>query len=258
MVVIPAGGFAMGASVDDVEGHEDEGPQHSVKIKRSFAFGVREVTVGEFRQFVEATGYVADPPPDQPCGDGTRNWQVPGFDQSDDHPAVCLSWLDAQAYVRWLASRSGAPYHLPSEAQWEYAARGGTDTPRYWGDDPAKACENANVADAALKKKFPNWRAYACDDAQTYTAAAGRYQANGFGIFDALGNIWEWTQDCWHDGYKNAPADGSAWVEESCGVRVFRGGSWFNGPRSVRAAFRNSETTVFRSTLLGIRLARDL
>jgi formylglycine-generating enzyme required for sulfatase activity len=185
-----------------------------------------------------------------------RSWRDPDFDQEDSHPAVCVSWQDAKAYVAWLAMKTGKPYRLLSESEWEYAARAGTRTSRYWGDDPDLACEYANVhdADTQARHRFP-WEAHACRDGHVETAPVGKFKANAFGLHDMLGNAWEWVEDCQSVNYIGAPADGSARVTDDCPRRVYRGGGW-SGPASVRAATRNSNPAGYRSQLLGFRVAR--
>ncbi len=143
------------------------------------------------------------------------SWRAPGFEQADRHPAVCVSWRDAQAYVAWLSAETGERYRLPSEAEWERAARAGTETQRYWGDGEADQCAYENGRTGG-----PGGR---CEDGMTYTAPVGSYAANGFGLFDLLGNVREWVEDCWHDDYAGAPDDGGAddgrGLRSPCGAR---------------------------------------
>jgi formylglycine-generating enzyme required for sulfatase activity len=267
MVVIPAGSFRMG-SPDSEQGRDsDEGPVHTVRIDEPFALARREVSVGQFRAFVEATGYRTEAEKGGGCyvwdgsqwgKDSKRNWRSPGFEQGEDHPVVCVSWNDARAYVGWLGKETGQTYRLPSEAEWEYAARAGTTTARFWVDSPDAACRYANVADRAAKKKNPDWTIHDCDDGFVYTAPVGSFEANAFGLRDMLGNAGEWTEDCWNDSYKGAPADGRAWVKGDCGRRVVRGGSWSYVPDYVRSANRFRFVTEFRYYFLGFRPARTL
>jgi formylglycine-generating enzyme required for sulfatase activity len=187
-----------------------------------------------------------------------KSWRDPGFKQGAAHPAVCLSWNDAQAYAAWQSKRSGKTYRLPSEAEWEYAARAGTSTSRYWGEDPKQACKFANVADRNLRAKYPNFPIHDCDDRHAATAPVGSFLPNALGLYDMLGNVWEWTQDCWSEGYAGAPRDGSAWLEGDCGRRVVRGGSWIDGPGFARAAFRSGDLPGDRGDNQGFRLARTI
>jgi len=194
----------MGSPAGEEGRDNDEGPTHQVRIAELFALSQREVTVGEFRAFVRATGY-------------------------------------------------------RTEAEWEYAARAGTESARYWGEDPDAACDYANVHDqTSQRKNGSGWLAHACDDGYARTAPAGRYEANAFGLEDTLGYVWEWTEDCWNDSYDGAPSDGSAWTGGACRRRVLRGGSWYNEPEFVRSANRNRNNTEYRIINVGFRPARTL
>ncbi len=261
MIVVPAGAFVMGS-----DRQVGEGPAHRVQVRR-FAIGRHEVTRGEYAAFVDATGRA------DPVGCRVRNaaagrgndprasWRAPGFAQHDHgHPVVCVSWADARAYAAWLSGQAGAPYRLPSEAEWEYAARSGTTTPRYWGDRATEQCAHANGADRAAAVRFADWAAAGCDDGVSYTAPAGSYAANGFGIHDMLGNVAEWVGDCWRNSYGGTePRDGAPWGSgESCGLRVLRGGSWASPPDDLRSAFRESNYANIRSHAIGFRVARTI
>lgn len=173
---------------------------------------------------------------------------------------VCVSWDDAQEYVRWLSGETGEGYRLLSESEWEYAARGGKGTARYWGEGESGQCRHANGADRALKRRYRDWEwsTAGCDDGHVHTAPVGSFGANGYGLHDVLGNVWEWAEDRWHDDYRGAPTDGSAWTSGGeRGRRVVRGGSWVNPPWFLRFALRNGYTTAIRSGL-GFRVARTL
>ena len=259
MVVVPAGRFQMGSPADEEGRDDDEGPVHRVTIGEAFAAGVHEVTRAEYERFAEATGYAAG----NECytyegGERTGNWRDPGYRQSGAHPVVCVSWADAQAYVGWLSRESGAEYRLLSEAEWEYAARGGTETARYWGEEETEQCRHANGADAAAKQKYHRLTVVECDDGHVHTAPVGSYTKNRFGVSDVLGNVWEWVEDCWNDDYAGAPADGTAWEQGNCDTRVLRGGSWDYVPRNLRSALRYRNTTGYRSDYVGFRVARRL
>jgi formylglycine-generating enzyme required for sulfatase activity/uncharacterized caspase-like protein len=261
LVVIPAGSYQMGAPAKEAGSGDSERPRHEVRIGKQLAFGRYEVTRGQYEAFVKATGYqgegschvwVGSEWINQPG----RNWRDADVDQNDSHPVVCVSWQDAKAYVAWLAMKTGKAYRLPSESEWEYAARGGTRTSRYWGDDPGLACEYANVHDADTQalRHFP-WEPHECRDHYVETAPVGKFKPNAFGLHDMLGNVWEWVEDCQSVNYVGAPNDGSARVGDDCPRRVYRGGGW-SGPASVRAATRNSNPASYRSQLLGFRVIR--
>jgi formylglycine-generating enzyme required for sulfatase activity len=262
MVWIAAGSFEMGSN----NGSSREKPVHRVSITQPFAMGRYEVTVGEFRQFVNATGYRTDAEKKGSCyswSSGGKyingvNWRSPGFSQNDNHPVVCVSWNDAMAYAKWLSQQTGKQYSLPSEAQWEYAARAGTKTARYWGNDADDACGYANVADKKAKQKYSGWTIHNCTDGYVYTAPVGQFEPNAFGLFDMLGNVWEWCADPWHSNYKGAPTDGQVWSGGDESYRVLRGGSWDDVPRDGRTAGRNRFTSVERDGSFGFRVVSSV
>ena len=262
MVVAPSGSFLMGSTTSRVD---DEHPAHPVMIPRPFAVGVYEVTRGEFARFVSASGRSME----NACTtaeDGKwktrsgRHWKRPGFSQTDEHPVVCVDWNDAKAYVQWLSRETGAKYRLLSEAEWEYVARAGTRTARFWRESERGQCRYANGADEALKRRHADreWVIASCDDGHAKTAPVGRFQANGYKLHDVLGNVWEWTEDCWNDSYAGAPSDGSAWTSGNCGRRVMRGGSWRSRPVFFRSALRLFNSPGARTNRLGFRVARTL
>lgn len=231
MVIIPAGRFSMGSSDSEPGRDTDENPVHRAAIPRAFAAGKYEVTVGEYAAFAQETARSSSG-----CfifkdgkfqNDSAANWQSPGFAQTANHPVACVNWDDAKAYAEWLTRKSGKNYRLLSEAEWEYAARAGTTTAYYWGDNANAGCSYANGADQTAKATLPANFIYAnCSDGHTYNAPAGSFQPNAFGLHDMSGNVWEWTEDCWNANYNGAPNDGSAWTSGECGRRVVRGGSW--------------------------------
>jgi formylglycine-generating enzyme required for sulfatase activity len=215
MFELPPGVFFMGSDDTEVGRWDDEGPRREVTVA-PFAIARTEVTVAQFHAFVEATGYRAD----GGCWvwsadeqgyrfDPLHDWRSPGFDQGEtgDHPVVCVSLDDAQAYLAWLSEQvGGAPFRLPTEAEWEYAARGGTASAYFWGevvrDVPENACHYANGADAALERSGlggKDWAYIVCSDEEAFTAPVGSFLANGFGLSDMAGNVWEWVEDCWQD-----------------------------------------------------------
>ena len=234
-MVVPAGTFTMGSPASEEFREEDEGPQHSVTIPAPFAVGVYEVTFAEWDACVRAGGCGGYAPADEGWGRGSR-------------PVINVSWEDAQAYVSWLSQQTGARYRLLSEAEWEYVARAGSRTARYWGESESGQCRNANGFD------FPGF----CSDGYEYTAPVGSFAPNVFGLYDVLGNVWEWTQDCWNGSYAGAPTNGSAWQSGDCGRRVLRGGSWVVDPSSLRSARRIRFTSEFRFYYDGFRVARTL
>ena len=226
MVRIPPGKFKMGSA-----DYSDEGPQHEVTIAYDFEIGKYPVTFEEYDVFAKATNRQL---PDD------RGWE------RDRMPVINVSWHDAQDYVQWLSKQTGKQYRLPTEAEWEYAARAGTQTRYWWGDDIGK--NNAVCIGCGSQ-----W-----DGEQT--APVGSFKPNPFGLYDTAGNVWEWTRDCWHDNYNNAPVDGSAWLEANgghCDRRVVRGGSWCDGPQYLRSAIRGGYDTDGASSGVGFRIARD-
>ena len=191
--------------------------------------------------------------------DASSSWENPDISQTDRDPVVCVSWDDANSYVGWFSRKTGKGYRLLSEAEWEYAARAGAATARYWGDAPSEACGFANVHDATSKKRNRSiWSAHGCDDRYAKTAPVGSFAANRFGLHDVLGNVWEWVEDCWNGTYAAAPTDGSAWTSRNCGRGVIRGGAWRFEPRDVRSAVRRRPRHRRRGGNLGFRIARTL
>jgi len=271
MVVIPAGEFTMGSPASEAERGVDEGPQRQVSIAL-FALGRSEVTVAEYRRYADESGYkteaerdtraqgcsgfiYADPAARNPGPQPVTSWRSPGLAQAESHPVLCVSWNDARAYAQWLSKKTGKRYRLPTESEWEYAARAGSVTARFWGDDPVQACRFANVAD---QSRFQTWgfgQKHECTDGHYFTAPAGGYSPNRFGLYDMLGNVWEWTEDCWNSSYASAPADATAWLTGDCAQRVSRGGSWSTVPRFARSAARNKNPADHRDNLTGFRLA---
>jgi formylglycine-generating enzyme required for sulfatase activity len=277
MVQIPQGTYLMGAPAgeEDREGVPPElrgrsQPQRRVSIEYSFSLGKYEVTRGEFAAFVQATRYQtgsscwALPPGGKYTEQSGLSWHNPGFPQTARDPVVCVSWDDARAYVEWLSRTTGKNYRLPSEAEWEYAARARTTTARYWGDSRDNACFYANVADLMTAGRYSFEKTpqnlFMCSDGYAYTAPVGQFRPNAFGLYDVLGNAWEWTGDCWGDDLSGAPANGAYRGTTSnpgdCSKRVTRGGSWSYHPRFVRAATRFWAFWGYRHDSLGFRVAR--
>ena len=274
MVVIPAGEFTIGSGEEERKKYVEAGakqewadwekPVSGIRLG-AYAMGKTEVTVGQYAAFVKATGYSGS----KGCNvlkdgawkqDEQADWSKPGFDQGQDHPVVCVSWKDAKAYVAWLSQETGKEYRLASEAEWENGARAGTRTRRYWGDDWAddQACDYANGADLSLKEKF-NWSpTFNCRDAAVYTAGVkGNRKPNALGLYDMLGNAWEWVEDCFVESYSGLSKEGKP---QQCAQaearRVVRGGAWDYVPRGLRSADRDGGSPGDRSGSTGFRLAR--
>lgn len=246
LVVVAAGAFQMGDQHGN--GEAQERPVHDVQIEKSFALGRTEVSFEEYDRFARATGRSL--PDDEGIGRGKL-------------PVLNVSWNDALAYSAWLSAQTGKNYRLPSEAEWEYAARAGSKTIRSWGNKPDKACQFANVGDRTLKRRMaqqavPVSNEHPCDDGYAGPAPVGTYKASSFGLNDMFGNVYEWTADCGKTSYAGAPIDGEPWVVKGCGTRISRGGSWESGPEHVRSAARVALEPDYRDARLGFRVARDL
>ena len=247
----------MGSPSHEQGRREDEGPVHEVTIATPFAIGVYEVTVGEFRQFVDETGHSVA----SLCLTGNRTdrgWRNLRFGQGGRHPMACVDWDDVQAYTAWLSQETGEEYRLPSESEWEYAARAGTSAAWPWGRDESDQCRYANGADASAKERYSDLTVASCRDWHADAAPVGSFGANGWGLHDMQGNVWELTEDCWNDSYAGAPSDGSAWEYGDCRRHVLRGGSWFGSPPYLRAAERFWVATGNRDVTYGFRVARTL
>src|SRR5262245_21947848 len=256
MVPLPPGTFTMGSRDGECGRLAVEGPQHTVTIAKPFAVSRFAVTVDQFALFAARSGHQ----PGERCRqwDG-RDWKDkagsfrnPGFEQTNNHPVVCVSWIDAQAYAFWHSQRTGHRYRLLTEAEWEYAARAGTTTPFWWGISlsPDQANYNATTTYGPSGRAGP-WR--------QRTVPVDSFTPNPWGLYQMHGNVWEWVQDGWHQDYKGAPSDGSArQPAANCETRVLRGGSWLNGPRGLRSARRHGASPDFRRSDVGFRLAMTL
>ncbi|MFN6952981.1 MAG: SUMF1/EgtB/PvdO family nonheme iron enzyme [Albidovulum sp.] len=264
MVALPTGSFSMGSPVSEEGRDTNEGPMRTVTIGTQIAVMKYEVTVAEFRRFVEATGYALD----RDCyadldGDGAwaqtpeADWLNTGFTQQGAQPVVCVSRDDAKAYAAWLSQESGKPYRLLSEAEWEFAARAGTRTAFSFGEDGGQGCDYMNGADLTAKQRFRGWTTMRCADGYVYTSPVGSFRPNGFGLSDMHGNVWEWVEDCYEDSYlAGQRSDGLAYATSSCTHGVGRGGSWDGGADFLRSAIRTRLPIHSRSNGLGFRLAR--
>jgi formylglycine-generating enzyme required for sulfatase activity len=271
MVVVPPGDFMMGPEPGEMERvvnsldfisasiarrfDREMKPRHAVKITRRFGIGMFDVTKREFLQFTQVTGYSSN----SDChafvnsrfsSIGSAAWLRPGFRQTDKDPVVCVSWEDAQAYIEWLnktlaTQRNTANqdlYRLPTESEWEFAAGASMISPKWWS-----GLTNSRSAD--------------CDECGSVwdhkgTAPVGSFPPNPLGLYDMLGNVWQWVQDCWHDNYVNAPSDGNAWGDTICGSHVMRGGGWTTASFAIRPSLRS--TTRFPTNYVGFRVAKTL
>ena len=273
LVVVPHGGFRMGAGDDETDAGAAERPVHYVRFERGFAMSRTEVTVGEFRRFVAATGYRSRAVRrghsivyDERSGNLVRrsgvDWRSDyvGMPAQDDLPVLHVSAKDAQAYTEWLSQQSGQRYRLPSEAEFEYALRAGRDGRFPWlGLVPRSRSGNVTGA-RDVSPSGRNWRNafHEYGDGWWGPAPVGRFASNAFGLHDLVGNVSEWVADCWHDSYRRAPTDGEAWVNPGCRNRVMRGGSWLSAPAQVRSAWRLSVDADTTNARLGFRVVRDL
>jgi formylglycine-generating enzyme required for sulfatase activity len=273
MVVVPHGGFRMGARDGEVGALPAERPLHYVRFERGFAMARTETTVGEFRRFVEASGYRSRSVRrghsivyDERSGNLVRRsgvtWEHDyiGERAREDMPVLHVSARDAEAYAHWLSQQTGERYALPSEAQFEYAVRAGTEGSLPWNTRvPPRAAGNVTGA----RDRSPTGRSWhnafpGYGDGWWGPAPVGTFVANAFGLHDLPGNVSEWVADCWHEGYRRAPADGQPWVNPGCRQRVIRGGSWASAPAQVRSAWRLSTDGDTTNARLGFRLVREL
>ncbi|MEZ4599570.1 MAG: SUMF1/EgtB/PvdO family nonheme iron enzyme [Syntrophotaleaceae bacterium] len=241
LVVVAAGSFRMG----DLGGRGtgDEKPVHQVKFSRSFAVGQYEVSFAEYDRFCRATGRTL--PDDRGRG-------------RDRHPVANVSWEDAMAYTAWLTKMTGHRYRLPTEAEWEYVARAGTGTLFWWGENGDRSCSHENILDQAAKDVLGRLDSASCRDNQIYAAPVGSFKANGFGLYDMLGNVGEWCRDSWHADYHQAPGDGRAWTAPDSPFKVVRGGSWSSDPKTSRSAERLALKSTLSRENVGFRLVREL
>lgn len=293
-VTVPAGTFDMGSDepVDTLaaaypglersrfEGLTDEAPVHRVRITRAFEMSRHEVTVGQFRAFLQRSGHVPESIADGTGGYGYNpgydpattarrdafegrqprySWQNPGFPQGDNHPVVNVTWNDAMALARWLSAQDGRTYRLPTEAEWEYACRAGSNRRYQHGNEPEGLLRAGNTFDQDAAANWPAWRERALPgrDGHAFTAPVGSFAPNAFGLHDMHGNVWEWVSD-WYgeDYYARSPTNDPAGPADG-NVKVRRGGSWHTWPLYTRCAFRNWNTVQTRYPLVGIRLVRE-
>jgi formylglycine-generating enzyme required for sulfatase activity len=252
MVWLARGEFQMGSPPKEPGRNLDE-RLHLAHVPEPLAMSETEITLGQFRQFAQQAGYRTEVDRGSTClrpddswqqlvPDLSLSWESPGYPVTERHPVACISWNDARAYADWLAQATGQQYRLPTELEWEYAARAGTNSSRFWGDDPKVGCTLANTAE--------------CKDKYTYSAPAGTFAPNPFGLRDVLGNVAEWTCSEYEKSYSGTEARCS----ETAGAspRVFRGGSWLDAPDLVRSAARDGAPANIGFNTVGFRLVRTL
>jgi formylglycine-generating enzyme required for sulfatase activity len=264
MVVVPPGSVTVGPADDGAERMGFEEPRYTLTITRAIGVGRYEVTRGQFARFVQESGHKVDGGcfvwnGSRYLQDASRDWRNPGFAQKDNEPVVCVNWNDAKAYSEWLTKTTGEFYRLPTEEEWEYAARAGSLVSRPWGDKPQQACRYANVADTSAKRGVAgtvSWEFHECNDHHAHTAPVGSYPPNAFGLYDMLGNAWEWTEDCWSDENGGAPGDDPDWLNKVCSQRVLRGGAWVDSPTFVSYDFRFFIGSRDRDFYAGFRVVR--
>ena len=268
MVKITGGCFEMGSPAKET-GREPDEMQHRVCVS-DFELAPTELTVGEFKRFATATGYQTDAEKDtgyKGCYASSKSgkwepqaglsWRKPGYKQGDDYPVACVSWNDVQAYTQWLSQQTGQGYRLPTEAEWEYAARAGTTAARHWGDSPKQACQYANVADRAESPTGLVWTdKHECSDGYWYPAPVRKFRPNPWGLYDMMGNVWEWTCSAYDKDYGVAEKECSN--NNTVDPLAVRGGGWNDQPARVRSAYRAWNTPANRGNLTGFRLARYL
>ena len=275
MVVIPSGSIYVGSYPEEIGRRANERDRTMATIENEYAMGQTEVTLKQYRAFVTATnhksiqaeykgqtligcnyfdgksyGYIAH-----------HNWKNPGYPQREDAPVVCVSWSDAKAYVDWLTEITGRTYRIPSTIEFEYASRAGSNTPWFWGTDLTAACDFANIGDRTFGARYPSRPTFPCDDGYVYTASVAKFKPNDFGLYDMVGNAWEWTNDCFHQDLTQGPLDGSSWEADDdgdCTFRTPKGGSWISGVSWSRAAVRSRDGAHYKSFMLGFRVAAEL
>ena len=273
MAVVPHGAFTMGAGDGEPDASDHERPAHPVRFARGFGLSIREITVGEFRRFIAATGHrtraerrgfsmVYDERSNNFVRRSGVDWYSDylGRPADDGLPVLHVSARDAQAYAEWLSAQTGQRYRLPSEAEFEYALRAGSQGRWPWGEGapPPLVANTTGALDRSPAGRtwtnaFPGY-----GDGYWGPAPVGSMEPNAWGLHDLAGNVSEWVADCWHDGYRRAPGDGSAWVNPGCRDQVIRGGSWASSPAQTRSAWRAPANVDTTNARLGFRVARDL
>jgi formylglycine-generating enzyme required for sulfatase activity len=270
MIVVPAGTFTIGSSADEPGRRDDEGPQKVIRIAQPFAVGRFEVTRGQYEAFLRATHHPVNGncmtdrrKPGTWALDAETSFHDPGFSQTDDHPAACVTWNDAKAYVAWLNTRTDGGYRLLTEAEWEYAARAGSTTAYPWGASVHDGCVHMNGFDKVIEaKKGDLYKGEAvsfanCSDGYLNTSPVGSYARNAFGLYDMIGNLAEWVEDCSTQSYDSMRSDGTQ-EGGDCSKRIVRGGSWGTQPRQLRSAERIRYSPDAVDDSIGIRVAKTL
>jgi formylglycine-generating enzyme required for sulfatase activity len=275
MVTVPGGQFSMGSTANPTDGNYPASvPVHQVQV-RTFKLSKYETTVKQFRQFVDATGYQVGTDcwklaaNDWGMEYGQLSWDSPANAATEYHPVMCVSWNDAHAYLEWLSKETGKHYRLPSEAEWEYAARARSNTRYPFGDNPAELCRFANTFEksgkAAIAQLTGKTReAIPCDDHAELTTVVGMFKPNAFGLYDMLGNVGEFVEDCQHLTYENAPTDGRAWTEACAkfhggAMAIHRGGNYNSGAAGASPTMRGHAGLDNRSSVgEGFRIAEDM
>lgn len=275
IVHIAGGQFRMGCSSGDRLCDKYEKPAHDVVVA-AFGMSRTEITVGQFRSFIDSTGHVTDAEKNSAGFEGCyvwtenggisrsnaswkwqkgKSWRNPGYTQNGKYPATCVSWNDATAYAKWLGSVTGKSYRLPTEAEWEYAARAGHSSRYDFGDDAIDLCRYANGADKTPSPNGSNWSGrLKCTDEHWFSAPVATFQANALGLHDMQGNVWEWVEDTWSPGYQNTPTDGRAYLAGKSEQRVLRGGAWDGSEKMLRVTNRSKGEISSRAAMTGFRL----
>lgn len=273
---VKAGRFDMGCSPKDGLCTKSEQPVRTVELN-SFRISSTEVTVEQFSAFVSATAYVTDAERNSGGLDGCfvwtdraginrsnagwewqgdKNWKNPGYEQTSRHPVTCISWNDAQAYVKWLSAKTARTFSLPTEAQWEFAARAGTTSRYSHGDSVRRICDFGNGADRTESRNGSSWSgALKCNDRYWFSAPVGSYKANALGLYDMMGNTWEWVTDNWSDALPAETKNGSAFLKGDGSYRVMRGGAWDGNQTALRASHRMKGLREGRAAMTGFRVA---
>ena len=273
MVVVPHGAFRMGAADGDDRATDIERPQHPIRFARGFAMSITEVTVGDFRRFINATGRQTRAARrgysmayDERSGNFVRmsgvDWRsdYAGNPAADELPVLHVSARDAEAYAKWLSEQSGHAYRLPSEAEFEYALRAGSATRYPWGDGapPAGVGNLTGAKDRSPTGRHWNNAFDGYGDGAWGPAPVGQSGINAWEVRGLAGNVSEWVADCWHDGYRRAPSDGTAWLNPGCRTRVVRGGSWASAPEQVRSSWRAPGGVDSTNGRIGFRVVREI